>query len=224
MFKLAVLISGNGSNLQAIIDKIHHPEHAEIVMVIADNHEAYGLTRAKNADINTTVIDYQSFPQRPDFHDKLLETVLSHQPDLIILAGYMRILNPTFVQTFPHKILNIHPSLLPKYPGTNTHQRVLEAGDETHGTSVHIVTESLDSGAIIAQATLELANSETASTIKAKVQKIEHILYPTVINWFINGRIDANKDTILFDKKTIRLQGIQFSQRELEESHDTDQI
>lgn len=224
MFKIAVLISGNGSNLQAIIDKIHLPKKARIITVLADNSQAYGLQRARQADIHTGVVNYKIFEKKAEYHSTLLSTMRHFSPDLIVLAGYMKILDPQFVSAYQNKILNIHPSLLPKYPGLHTHKKVLQAGDKEHGVTIHVVTEELDAGPIIAQARFPLANSDTPSTLKDKVQKIEHILYPLVIDWFITKRLEIKLDNVFLDGKPIDNNGIQYSNRELEESHDFNQI
>lgn len=207
MFKLLVMVSGFGSNLQAIID--HCPAD---IQVISDNPNAYGLTRAQDAGLKTHVIKTKDKQQ---FNHDLLKCAQAFSPDLIALAGFMRILSADFIQPFEDKIINIHPSLLPQYKGLNTHQRVLDAGDKIHGTTLHFVNEALDAGPIIAQGRISLENHDNASTLKDKVQKIEHILYPIVINWFIDGRISKKENTIYFDNRPIE-QGIQFTQQELE--------
>jgi len=181
-FTLIVFISGNGSNLQAIIDTIQSKElNITISGVISNVANAYGLTRAKNADIPTFVLPHQDFADRESYDLELLKIVETLQPDLIVLAGFMRILGPEFVRHYPNKIINIHPSLLPRYRGTKTHQRVLEAGDHEHGASIHYVTEDLDAGPVIAQAKLEVHSGDTAETLKARVQELEHTLYPEII-------------------------------------------
>jgi len=181
-FNIIVLLSGYGSNLQAIIDAIANKTlHANLQAVISDNESAFGLTRAKKANINTHVID--------DLDKQLPKLLNDYSPDLIVLAGFMKILPSDLVKQYPNKMINIHPSLLPKYRGLNTHQKVLDAGDKQHGTSVHFVTEDLDAGPIISQATLEVNTNETAEQLKARVQKLEHELYPKVIQWFVEEKV-----------------------------------
>jgi len=178
-FKLVVLISGNGSNLQAIIDA--EKLNAMIAAVISDKEDAFGLQRAAKANIPTHVIKNI---------DQALEDLLEqYSPDLIILAGFMRILDAGLVKKFKDRIINIHPSLLPKYKGLNTHQKVLEAGDQEHGTSIHFVTEDLDAGPIIAQSKLNVFEHETVEDLRTRVQALEYQLYPEVIQWFVEGKI-----------------------------------
>lgn len=179
MLKLAVLISGNGSNLQALIDAIAAKQlDANIHTVISDNPDAFGLQRAQEANIPAIHI---SPTDKKTFETALLTTLQKYSPDLIVLAGFMRILSVKIIQTYPNKIINIHPSLLPKYPGLNTYERVLAAGDLVHGTTVHFVTEQVDQGKIIAQQSVPILLNESVTTLKQKIQAIEHRLYPKVI-------------------------------------------
>lgn len=178
--KAVVLISGNGSNLQAIIDN-----SADIGLliscVISNKADAFGLKRAQTANIPTLLIEHQNFTSRQAFDDKLAEKIDWHQPDIIILAGFMRILSKIFVEKYAGKIINIHPSLLPQFKGLNTHQRALDAGVETHGATVHFVINKLDSGAIIMQKSIAITATDTAKSLQEKIQKIEHILYPLAL-------------------------------------------
>jgi UDP-2,3-diacylglucosamine hydrolase len=195
-FKIVVLLSGNGSTLQAIIDRIkanHWP--IEIAAVISDRADAYGLTRATQASIPTYVLPPKTFADKQTYHLALQECIDNIGPDLIVLAGYMRILTPEFVTHFANKIINIHPSLLPKFPGMHTHQRVLEAGETEHGTSVHIVTAELDAGPLLAQARTSIDKQDTAESIEKKIKALEAQLYPEVIYKIASGKIKLIKKT-----------------------------
>lgn len=208
--KLAVLISGNGSNLQAIIDAIAQGLAAEIAIVISDKEQAFGLERAKKAGIPTKIFTAANYQNRDAFDRAIQESIESYQVDLIILAGYMRILGSEFVNAFPNRILNIHPALLPKYPGLKTYEAVLAAKEQKHGTTVHIVTRDLDSGPILAQAETNIETNETIETLKAKVQKLEHQLYPAVINLFAEHRLKIQNQQIYFNDQLLVKTGLQF--------------
>lgn len=190
LYPIAILISGNGSNLQAIIDAISAKKtSAQIVVVISDQANAYGLERAKKAGIPTKVISQQDFPNHNQFDTELQNCLDQYQPKLIVLAGFMRILGPEFVQHFHGKVINIHPSLLPKFPGLKTHQRAIDEGETEHGVTIHFVTEDLDNGPIIAQAKLAIAPEDTAETLQQKIHQLEHQLYPEIINLFAEDKI-----------------------------------
>ncbi len=183
--KLAVLISGNGSNLQSIIDQIENGQlAAQIVCVISNKAGAYGLQRAQNHNIPAHTIEHTKFNSKIEFEQRILAVLNQYQPDLIILAGFMRILSPDFVAEFPDRILNIHPSLLPKYKGLDTHRRVLEAGDQKHGATVHIVTSELDSGEIIIQDSCQIEADDDINSLQQKIHMIEHIIYPQAIRQY----------------------------------------
>lgn len=186
--RIAVLISGNGSNLQALIDASHLGNYT-IGLVISNKSDAYGLERARRANIATQVIDHREYANREDFDAALMAVLDAERPQLIVLAGFMRILSSAFVQHYQGLILNIHPSLLPKYPGTNTHQRAIDAGETEHGVSVHFVTEELDGGPVIAQERVPVLPQDTASELAARVAAQEHVLYPRVVTWFAAGRL-----------------------------------
>mgnify|MGYP003640628231 CR=1 FL=1 len=189
-YKVVVMLSGNGSNLQAMIDSIKEQQwDINITAVISDKPDAFGLQRAQQAGITTHAISPKSFDSKPQFNQALMDCIDSYQPDLIVLAGYMRILPSSFVNHYPNKIINIHPSLLPKYKGLDTHQRVLDAGETEHGTSIHIVTADLDDGPILAQAKLPIEAHDDASALKSKVQKLEHQLYPQTLQAIATGKI-----------------------------------
>jgi phosphoribosylglycinamide formyltransferase 1 len=207
---IVVLISGNGSNLQAIINAKQENLPIEIKAVISSNPLAYGLQRAKAADLTHVSLSPQEFVDRSAYDLALTQLVNSFSPELIILAGFMRILGDSFLQQFKHKILNIHPSLLPKYPGLNTHQMVMAQGDSEHGCSVHFVDENLDSGPLIAQAAIKLQGNETLTMLKERVHQAEHFLYPTVINWFCQHRVALADQQVLLDQIPLPKSGLRF--------------
>lgn len=180
--KVAVLISGNGSNLQALIDTTKQTDYpAEIVLVLSNKADVYGLERAQKAGISTAIISHKDFPDRESFDRAMDGELKKHGAAFLCLAGFMRILSPWFVGEWAGKAINIHPSLLPAYKGTNTHKRVLEAGEKIHGCTVHWVTEELDSGAIIAQSSLEILPSDTPESLQQRVHQLEHQLYPETL-------------------------------------------
>jgi phosphoribosylglycinamide formyltransferase-1 len=175
--RIAVLVSGNGSNLQALIDA---NLSGQIIGVLSNKADAYALERAKQANIATAVVSHKDFPNRESFDEAMHQQLLAWQIDLVILAGFMRILTPSFVSQWQGKMLNIHPSLLPYYKGVNTHQRVLNTGDRFHGCTVHFVTAELDAGQSIAQSAIEVHLNDTVETLAQRVQKLEHFIFPQV--------------------------------------------
>ncbi len=187
-YPVVVLISGNGSNLQALIDT-SSTSNFKIVGVISNNPSAYGLERASASSIPTFVIDHHDFLDRVSFDRALIKQIDLLNPSLIVLAGFMRILSSEFVNHFPVNILNIHPSLLPKYPGINTHQRVLQAGDREHGVSVHFVTEDLDGGPVAAQAKITVEPEDSEKSLTEKVHTKEQLIYPYVVSLFASGQL-----------------------------------
>ena len=200
--RLVVLISGNGSNLQAFIDAIANQElHAEITVVISNRGDAYGLQRAEVAGIATEVIKHQDYSTRLDYDQALIGTIDRYQPDLVIMAGFMRILGDSFVERYQHRIMNIHPSLLPKYKGLNTHARAIAAGDTEHGASVHFVTSELDAGPLVIQGVVAINKKDTPETLQQRVHKIEHRIYPTAAIWFIEDRLTIKNDKVLLDQR-----------------------
>ncbi len=202
--QIAVLISGSGSNLQAIIDhQKQHPQDYEIALVISNKANAYGLIRAQNEHIPTKFIDHTLFDSRESFDQTLQQTIDKRQIDLIVLAGFMRILTPQFTQHFLGKMINIHPSLLPKYTGLNTHQRALEAGDTEHGLSIHFVTPELDSGPVILQAKVPITPQDTEKSLKEKVHQQEHLSYPLVIEWFAQGKLEFKDHQTWFEQTVL---------------------
>jgi len=201
--KAVILISGNGSNLQSIIDHADKID-LQISAVISNRDNAFGLQRAQSANINTYFIDSKIFNSRDAFDNELISIIDKLDVELIILAGYMRILSPLFINHFSGKILNIHPSLLPKYPGLNTHQRAIDACDKEHGATVHFVTEKLDEGPIISQETVQVDTTDTEKSLAEKVLEREHILYPKVIHWYTQRRLKLiNEVTATLDGKKI---------------------
>lgn len=208
MKNIVVLISGSGSNLQAIIDACQSGAiNGTIRAVFSNVSDAYGLTRAQQAGIATEVAEPKGFADRTAYDIALAERIDHYQPDLIVLAGYMRILSPAFVNRYSGKLLNIHPSLLPKYPGLHTHSQALANGDQEHGTTVHFVTEELDGGPIILQAKIPLSASDTEADIIGRVQVEEHRIYPLVVSWFVNGRLAMREGKAWMDDRVLPAQG-----------------
>ena len=203
--RIAVLISGSGSNLQAIIN--HQKQHSnlyEIVSVISNKPNVLGLERAQKAGIFNQVINHKDFADRQSFDQALQVAIDASNPDLIVLAGFMRILTGHFTQHFLGKMLNIHPSLLPKYTGLNTHQRALDAGDTEHGLSVHFVTPELDEGPAILQAKVRIETHDNVETLQQKVHQQEHLAYPLVIQWFAQGRLRFKNGQAWFDQSPLQ--------------------
>jgi phosphoribosylglycinamide formyltransferase-1 len=198
--RTAVLISGSGSNLQSFIDKTAQGEiDLDLSVVFSNKPDAHGLARAETAGIATECLDHRNYPDRETFDRAVASVLDAYQPDLIVLAGFMRILSPWFVQHYEGKILNIHPALLPAYPGLDTHQRVLDAGEEWHGSTVHFVTEELDGGPRILQGRLAVDSAETADELCARVQAVEHQIYPEAAHWFARGRLEFRDGVARFD-------------------------
>lgn len=202
--RLVVLISGRGSNLQAILDAAARGGlPVDIQAVISNRPGAYGLERARRAGIETTVVDHQFFPDRTGFEAALAAAIDVHRPDLVVLAGFMRILSAEFVERYRGRLLNIHPSLLPKFRGLHTHEHALLAGEREHGASVHFVTPEIDSGPVIVQARVPVLEDDDPDTLAARVLEQEHRIYPLAIRWFAAGRIALRGDTVLFDGKPL---------------------
>lgn len=198
--RILVLASGSGTNLQALIDASRERDFpGQIVAVGCNRPQAFALERAAQANIDTFVVNHKDYSSREEFDGALMAEIRRHNPDLVLLAGFMRILTTDFVRALRGTMLNIHPSLLPKYTGLNTHQRALDAGDKVHGVSIHFVTEELDGGPVIAQAEVTIDPDDTAESLAEKVQAKEHLLYPIVVRWFCEGRIQLGTDYVLFD-------------------------
>lgn len=189
--KTAILISGSGTNLQAFIDRVATGAlDIELSVVLSNKADAFGLERAKEAGIPTACIAHGQFRDRASFDHAMAEKLDEWQPDMLVLAGFMRILGAGFVERYAGKILNIHPALLPAYPGLNTHQRVLDAGDTWHGSTVHFVTEELDGGPRILQGRLPVLAGESAAELENRVQTVEHQIYPEAAGWVGEGRVE----------------------------------
>ena len=196
---VVVLISGSGSNLQALIDAADAAAPYAIAAVISNRADAYGLTRAAQAGIPTRVLDHRQFADRAAFDAALAELIDGFQPGLVVLAGFMRILTPGFVRHYAGRLLNIHPSLLPKYQGLDTHARALAAGEDEHGCSVHFVTEELDGGPVIAQAKVAVQPDDTPDGLAGRVLSQEHKLYPAVVRGFASGRVQLTPQGVSLD-------------------------
>ncbi|WP_332605060.1 phosphoribosylglycinamide formyltransferase [Acinetobacter sp. ESBL14] len=208
MMRIAVLVSGNGSNLQALIDA---NLSGQIIGVLSNKVDAYALQRAENANIATAVISHKDYPNRESFDAAMHQQLLAWQVDLVILAGFMRILTPNFVSQWQGKMLNIHPSLLPFYKGVNTHQRVLNTGERLHGCTVHFVTAELDAGQSIAQSAIQVGLHDTVESLAQRVHELEHFIYPQVAEWLCNGQLTWRNGQAYFNQKPLE-RPIQFAQ------------
>lgn len=205
---IVVLISGSGSNLQALLDHFApQPELARISAVLSNKAEAYGLERAAKAGVPGHVLSHRDYADRLSFDQAMIEQIDQYQPDLVVLAGFMRILTPEFTRHYAGKLVNIHPSLLPNYKGLDTHQRVLDAGDSMHGCSVHFVTEELDDGAVIIQAQTSIAADDNADSLAQKVHVLEHQIYPLAAQWFVEGRLKLVNGSAVLDGSVLPAQG-----------------
>jgi len=201
--RAVILISGNGSNLQSLIDNAKKID-LEICSVISNKEDAFGLKRAKRANINVHFVDPNLYKSREDFDKQLITIIDELDISLIVLAGYMRILSINFIHHFSGKILNIHPSLLPKFPGLNSHRKAIDAKEKYHGATVHFATEELDGGPIISQEIVEIDPIDTEYSLAQKVLEKEHILYPRVIHWYTQNRLKLiNNDCVELDGKTL---------------------
>jgi len=187
--KIAILASGNGTNLQAIIDQLHLDSVVQISIVISDRPKAYALHRAKIASIPTAIVQLKHFPDRNSFDSKISEIIDSYQVYLIVLAGYMKIFQPQFIQKYRYKIINIHPSLLPKFPGRHSVSDALKCGEKVTGTTIHFVNEGIDTGQIIAQSSVPILDSDNELSLHNRIQQEEHKLYPQVIKQFAKNLI-----------------------------------
>ncbi len=187
---LGVLVSGGGSNLQSIIDHIEQQKlDAEIKIIISNNPNAYALERARKHHIPAVVIDHTEFPDRNDFDRKMIEVLRFHTIDLIVLAGFMRVLTPHFLKTFPMRIINIHPALLPSFPGLHVQKKALDYGVKFSGCTVHFVDEGVDTGPIIIQAVVPVCEGDTEQTLADRILKEEHRIYPQAIQFYAKGRL-----------------------------------
>lgn len=209
---LAILISGSGSNLQSFINEIESGQlDANISVVISNKPDVKGLERAKNAGIPTEVIEHKNYSSREEFDLALVDTLNKYAVVLVILAGFMRILTPVFIQPFQGKLLNIHPSLLPKYPGLHTHQRAIEAGDAMAGATVHFVTEELDGGPPIIQARVPIHANDNSDSLAARVLTQEHIIYPRAVRWLTENRLRLDNGKVYLDEEPVSETGVIFN-------------
>ncbi|MBM7457080.1 phosphoribosylglycinamide formyltransferase-1 [Oceanisphaera litoralis] len=200
MTRIVVLISGSGSNLQALLDQAAAGQlGGDVVAVVSNKAEAYGLERARLAGVATAVLSNKDYADRDSFDAALMALIDGHEPDLVVLAGFMRILTPGFVRHYAGRMLNIHPSLLPRYQGLHTHRRAIEAGDAEHGCSVHFVTEELDGGPVVLQARVPIFAGDDEATIAARVQVQEHAIYPLAVRWFCEGRLVMQQGNVFLD-------------------------
>ncbi len=214
---IAVLISGSGSNLQSIIDHVEQGHiNAKIVCVISNNPDAYGLFRAKQANIPTHVIEHKNYGSREAFDNELVKTLKVYNTKLVVLAGFMRVLSNSFIDEYQGRILNIHPSLLPKFQGLHTHQRVLEAGETEHGCSVHFVTADLDQGPLIIQAKVPVNNSDNPDSLATRVLEKEHIIYPLAVKWFCQNKLYCENGDVYFDNERLKAAVMLMSEHEAE--------
>jgi len=209
MIKIAVLVSGSGSNLQALIDA---NLSGKIVGVISNKPEAYALQRAENANIATAIIEHKQYPNREAFDAVMHQQLLDWDVDLVILAGFMRILSAQFVKAWEGKMVNIHPSLLPNYKGMHTHQRVLNTGDVLHGCTVHYVTAELDAGQALTQGVLKVTPHDNVASLAQRVHVLEHLIYPQAVEWICNGTIQHLEEGQVLYKGQPLEKPIQFCQ------------
>ena len=199
MKKIVVLISGSGSNLEAIIEScVAKNINGKVIQVISNNPDAYGLTRASKFNIASKIIDHKKFSSRIDFENSLEEFLDTLSPDLIVLAGFMRILGTKITSKFSNKMINLHPSLLPAYPGLHTHKKVLENRDTRHGISIHYVSSELDAGPLIAQGFIDISKDETLENIIKRIHNIEHLLLPEIINEICNENIYLDNNEVKY--------------------------
>lgn len=201
---LVVLISGSGSNLLAIIDAIKNNQlNAEIKAVISNRATASGLEHASRENISTHVVDHKQYPSRELFDQAMMQIIEPIKPELVVLAGFMRILSKDFIAKYQHRLINIHPSLLPKYKGLNTHQLAIDNKDEIHGASVHYVNFELDSGPVVIQAEVPVLATDTAETLAARVLQEEHKIYPMAIQLHVSGRVRFDNEQLKFDNRAL---------------------
>ncbi len=228
--RIAILLSGAGTTMQAIAEAITSARlNIEIVAVCSDNPKAQGIALARDIGLKTEVLDYQRANTREDFCNAFSSCIESYQPDYLILAGFMRILTASFINQFKSKIINIHPSLLPKYKGLNTHRRALESGDSEHGSSVHLVTEVLDDGPIIAQAITPIQaniqfNEEQTQALEQKVKALEKVLYPLCLTWLANKRIAFHSGEVQLDGRKLPKTGMQYDEVSLKKAWEEERL
>ncbi|PHS64385.1 MAG: phosphoribosylglycinamide formyltransferase [Thalassobium sp.] len=210
--RIVILISGSGSNMVAIADAVKNENmEAEVAAVICNRPEAAGLQKARDRDLPVVVLDHKAFTCREDFDRALMAQIDEFAPDLVVLAGFMRILTADFVAHYHGRMLNIHPSLLPKYQGLNTHQRALDDGESEHGVTVHFVTEELDGGPNVIQAVIAVNDDDDANSLQQRVQLQEHVIYPIAVKWFVEGRLSMIGNHARLDGNVIPATGLQLT-------------
>ena len=188
--RFVILISGRGSNMQTIVESINSQSiAAEVVAVIANNADAPGIQWAQEQGLETAVLEHQAFASREQFDEQLAQLIHQYEPDYVLLAGFMRILTPAFVQQFAGRLVNIHPSLLPLFPGLNTHQSAIDAELQWHGCTVHFVTPVVDEGPVIAQGIVPIHQDDCAQTLAQRLLEVEHIVYNQVVAWLAEGKV-----------------------------------
>ncbi|KDE38424.1 Phosphoribosylglycinamide formyltransferase [Nitrincola lacisaponensis] len=208
--RIVALISGSGSNLQAILDHCQQGSiQGQVVAVVSNRDDAFGLKRAEMAGVPGHFIDHRRFDGREAFDLALIDQIDAYQPDLVVLAGFMRILSPGFVRHYSGRLFNIHPSLLPRYKGLNTHQRVMDAGDPEHGCTVHFVTEELDGGPLVIQARTAVLTSDDSASLQARVHTLEHQIYPLAVSWFCADRLQQTDEGVQLDGVLLPASGFQ---------------
>ncbi len=216
--RTVILISGRGSNMLSLVAAAQSGRcHIDIVAVISNRPQAAGLALAEQAGITTRCIDHSTFASRAAFDAQLAACIDEYQPDLVILAGFMRILGEDFTRQFEGRMLNIHPSLLPKYPGLNTHQRALDAGDSEHGASIHFVTAELDGGPVALQSVVPVLEEDDADSLAARVLRTEHPLYCMAADWFGRGRLRMEGQQCLLDGQRLQ-QPVRLREAELKDA------
>lgn len=207
--RLAVLISGTGTNLRAILDHIAAGDlPATVSLVLSNRAAANGVAVARDAGVPVAVIDHRDYPDRESFDLAMIERIDAHGADTVVLAGFMRILSASFVAHYRGRLINIHPSLLPRYPGLDTHARALAAGDAEHGCSLHFVTEQLDGGPLIARAAVPVHENDNVETLSKRVQQQEHRLYPHVLRWRAEGRLQLTDQGVELDGEPLPAEGL----------------
>lgn len=211
--RVVVLVSGEGSNLQALIDAQNRGELAgRLVAVISNRPGVRALQRAEQAGIPAICVDHASFSEREAFDLQLAEAIDAHAPDLLVMAGFMRILGDAFIARFAGRMLNIHPSLLPRYPGLHTHRRALEAGDDEHGATIHFVTTDLDGGPAVLQARIPIEHGDTEASLARRVQTVEHEMYPVAVRWYCTGRLRYGDGSARLDGELLPPTGVRWSE------------
>jgi phosphoribosylglycinamide formyltransferase-1 len=213
--RVVVLISGSGSNLQALIDGQQSGDlPIDIVAVISNRPSVFGLERARNAGIPTALLDHKNFASREDFDRALQQEIDQFSPDLVVLAGFMRILTPEFTAHYTGRMLNIHPSLLPKFQGLHTHQRALDADETHHGVTVHFVTAELDGGPSVIQAKVPILDGDSPESLAKRVQRQEHVIYPLAVKWFAEGRLTLTEGKVHLNNEPLASCGYQIEANE----------